>query len=96
MVIGDLIVSAEGGLKSAQGLFTSAMFVRVEAYQRAGGFDEGLRWAEERELLPRLEKAGAVVKKVAMPVAIKTVGSFKALSLAQAPKISPEVLRSTY
>lgn len=82
VIIGGMIVGlSETELRVATGLYTSALLVRCEVFQRAGGFDEGSRWAEERELLGRLEAAGARISKVDRPIVIKTAGSVKANSL---------------
>lgn len=82
VIVGELIVGTDKELRMAKGLYTSAMLVRPEVFQRATGFDETLRWAEERELFARLEAAGARIARVERPIAIKTAGSFKALALA--------------
>ena len=82
VIIGGMIIGlSESELRVATGLFTSALLVRCEVFQRAGGFDEGSRWAEERELLGRLEGAGARISKVDRPIVIKTAGSIKTNSL---------------
>lgn len=85
VIVGELIVGTDTELRMAKGLYTSAMLVRPEVFQRAGGFDERLRWAEERELMARLEAAGARVARVSRPLAIKTAGSFKAIALGSQP-----------
>lgn len=82
VIVGELIVGTDTELRMAKGLYTSALLVRPEVFQRATGFDESLRWAEERELFSRLEAAGARIARVERPIAIKTAGSFKALALA--------------
>lgn len=82
VIVGELIVGTDKELRMAKGLYTSALLVRPDVFQRAGGFDESLRWAEERDLFTRLEAAGARIARVERPIAIKTAGSFKALSLA--------------
>lgn len=82
VIVGELIVGTDTELRMAKGLYTSALLVRPEIFQRATGFDESLRWAEERDLFSRLEAAGARIARVERPIAIKTAGSFKALALA--------------
>jgi len=72
ILIGDLLASADGGLVSAPGVYTSGLFVRTDLFRKAGGFDERLRYAEERELIDRLKTFGARVAEIGRPVAVKT------------------------
>ena len=93
VLIGELIVgTSEGGkLSIASGLYTSALLVRVDVFQRAGGFDENSRWAEERDLLGRLQQAGARVVSIGKPIAIKTVGSKREHTLRGGRQVDPRI-----
>ena len=81
VIVGGLITGTGEELQYAKGLFTSALMVRLEVFQRAGSFDEMNRYAEERELFSRLEAIGAKIKHLDRPFAIKTVGSVRPHSL---------------
>lgn len=94
VLIGELVIGTTGSgkLQLASGIYTSALLVRVSTFQRAGGFDENSRWAEERDLLTRLENAGARVASIGRPIAIKTVGAKREHTLHGGRRQDPRIL----
>lgn len=73
VVIGKLLASATDGLKTASGVYTSAIFFRNPFFQKSGGFT-GI-FAEERDLISRLETLGARIVNSDVLVAVKTIGA---------------------
>lgn len=56
------------GLVQSADVFTSQVCVRREAFLDVGGFNESVSWAEERDLISRLEKAGKRVVHLPLPL----------------------------
>jgi len=64
-------VPGSNGFSASDDLFTSQMCVRREMFLRVGGFIESLHWGEERNLMERLERMGAKVKRLKMPLVLR-------------------------
>jgi glycosyltransferase involved in cell wall biosynthesis len=81
-IVCDLIASADGALTIAGGVYTSGILVRTELFKKCGGFDEGSRWAEEREALSRFESFGARTIRTGRAIAVKTASQLRTSSIS--------------
>ena len=61
----------KGGLFVEDDFYTSQLCIRRDTLLRVGGFDEGLRWAEERDLEGRLKAQGARIQHIKVPIVLR-------------------------
>lgn len=76
----------DGALTTVTEPFTSQLCVRREAFLRTGGFDEAVRWGEERDLLQRLRLVcGERVREVKVPWVLRPAFSGRVAPRPEAP-----------
>ena len=74
-IVAGLLTSTANGIETRHDICTSGIFVRKEAFARAGGFIAGQNYAEDVTLIETMEKLGMRVKYEAAAVAIKTINA---------------------
>ena len=60
-----------GGLYAEDEFYTSQLCIRRDILLKIGGFDEGLKWAEERDLEERLKAQGARIHHIKIPIVLR-------------------------
>lgn len=70
-VVCSAFVAGPHALAIDDAVFTSQVCVRRASLLAAGGFTESKTWAEERDLLARMEGRGMVVRRLALPLVFR-------------------------